>query len=233
MDCISKDEYIMPYRQHYEYFYNLMKEHKIGEQILLGSFYDKNGEEYNIFILAYYEYIEPHIVLLNNNISSVMYIRLSNYTLMKYIGENKFDDIKTYLNDWLSQSHTVGYHPKYWLMQKKWENKWIESNWRVTLIYEWNKLNPYYRIYHKLWRKFKNGWYGKRKLNYKKIRKLITYYEWQERDPWFLTNKDIERMKKNGWWSERFEYPNLVEHYYDGKPKLGYWSNHIEENIYE
>ena len=234
MPHINKNGIKVQYRQHYAYFYELRKQHKIGMQQYLGYFHANNGEEYSVFVLGYYKYVEPHIVILNNDISSIMFARMSDFSLMKYIGENKFDVIGNKLNEWLNEKHSVFFQPHSWLKRKNYNFKELTLERRKSLIYEWYDTNPNYRLYKKIWRKNKHNWYGKNNVvNYKHVVEPYRYSDWQDRDPWFLTNKDIKQMKKDGWWSDRFEYPNIVEHYYDGEEPYGYWSNHIEENVYK
>lgn len=188
-------------RDMFDYFYNQAKAHKIGDWHWLWDI-ECNNTYYGVFILSYYCYYEPNFIVVENGIKNIFQFYIKD---LVPLDENY--DIDVINNIKITLKNKIKY-------LNKTEEYFIDY---------WKTYNINYSKYRKIWRKYKNGWYKNRKVNYKSV-PFEFYYHWQVEDKWFYSTKEIREMKSKGIeLTENLEYPNFTEFIYDNAEPTGFW----------
>lgn len=205
-------EYYREDRNQFEYFYNLVKNYKIGHWWWFGDF-NANNTYYSIFMCGYYIFQTPHILIVEKDIKSIINFDIINSIPLDNI--NLFDIIKEDFYSFIKEIKHPSFPKKIDLRRKIYKN--INYNF-LSLLKWWYEINPNYPKYRKIWRKYKN-----KNLNYNSIKKEI-YYHWQYYISFYHSKNEFEVIKNENKWLSNFSSPNYVEHIYDNEEKTGYWN---------
>ena len=93
-------DYYREDKNQFIYFYDLVKEYRIGNWWWLGDF-DSNNTYYSLFVCGYYEFQVPHILIVEKDIKSIIKFDiinsspLDNFELFNIIKQDFLEYIKT------------------------------------------------------------------------------------------------------------------------------------------